>query len=149
MKIPDIQMEAIRNCGKLHDIGKIAIPDSLLKAPKILNIAEKAQIELHPIIGVRIVAPLRFLENGWPLIRSHHERYDGNGYPDGLRGDSIPLIARILAVADAFDAMTSNRPYRNKLDINRALKELEINSGTQFDPLIVETFLELLKAKRP
>jgi putative nucleotidyltransferase with HDIG domain len=145
LKVSDMEIESLRRCGKLHDIGKIAIPDSLLKAPKILSITEKAQIELHPIIGVRIVAPLKFLEYGVSVIRSHHERYDGNGYPDGIRGRSIPMVARILSVADAFDAMTSDRAYRRKLDLNEAMKELELNSGTQFDPVVVETFLKLLR----
>lgn len=145
MKISEMEVEALRRCGKLHDIGKIAIPDNLLKTPKILTITEKAQIELHPIIGVRIVAPLKFLEYGIVIIRSHHERYDGNGYPDGLRGHSIPMVARILSVADAFDAMTSDRPYRRKMTLETAIKELELNSGTQFDPLVVEIFLKLLR----
>ncbi|MFH1239541.1 MAG: HD domain-containing phosphohydrolase, partial [bacterium] len=145
MKVSEMEVEYIRRCGKLHDIGKIAIPDSLLKAPKILSITEKAQIELHPIIGVRILAPLKFLEYGVAIIRSHHERYDGNGYPDGLRGQSIPMVARILSVADAFDAMTSDRPYRRKMELPMAIKEIELNSGTQFDPVVVEAFLKLLK----
>ncbi|MFH1784183.1 MAG: HD domain-containing phosphohydrolase [bacterium] len=148
LKMSDSDVDAIRKCGKLHDIGKIAIPDQLLKTPKALNVTERAQIELHPIIGVRIVAPLRFLERGLVIIRSHHERYDGTGYPDGLRGESIPFIARILSVADAFDAMTSNRPYRNKMNIEKAMEELEFHRGTQFDPIIVDTFLSILESRK-
>jgi HD-GYP domain-containing protein (c-di-GMP phosphodiesterase class II) len=113
-----------------------------------LTPSEWAEIHLHTIRGVEILLPLKFLESGFSLVRNHHERYDGTGYPDGLSSDSIPFLARILAVADAFDAMTSKRPYRRPLTFNEAVKEIKLNSGTQFDPDIVETFAQITDSIR-
>lgn len=99
----------------------------------------------HPTIGAQIVAPIRFLGEAAEVIRHHHERFDGNGYPDGLKGEQIPLAARIFAVADSFDAMTSDRPYRRARSLELALSEIDDGSGSQFDPQIVGVFLDLIE----
>lgn len=141
------EMEMIRFCGILHDIGKIGISDSLLNKPSKLNEEEYRIIKEHPVLGEQIVKQIKFLRSGLSLIRHHHERYNGRGYPDGLKGEKIPLLARILSVADAFDAMTSHRPYRKALSIQEAMEELKRKAGTQFDPKIVEIFCNILKKK--
>jgi len=141
------EMEMIKFCGLLHDIGKIGVSDSLLNKPSRLSEEEYRIIKEHPVIGEQIVKQIKFLKPGLPLIRHHHERYDGRGYPDELKGEEIPLLARILSVADAFDAMVSNRPYRKALSIQEAMKELKQKAGTQFDPRIVEIFCRILKKK--
>lgn len=137
-------IQTIRYAGRLHDIGKIAISDAILQKPGRLTPQERAEIEKHPSKGAEMLAPLRFLRNAIPIIKHHHERYDGKGYPDGLKGNFIPFISRIICVADAFDAMTSERPYRKKIDDEDALRELCNNSGNQFDPKIVTVFEEIL-----
>ncbi|MBL7092100.1 MAG: HD domain-containing protein, partial [Candidatus Omnitrophica bacterium] len=115
--------------------------------PGPLTEGERAIIQLHPIKGVEMLAPLKFLESGFPLIKHHHERLDGNGYPQGLKKTDIPIIARIFTCADAFDAMASDRPYRTKLPLKKAIEELEKNAGSQFDPYVVKRFVSLLKRK--
>lgn len=105
-------------------------------------------IKKHPVMGEKIIEPLNLLKEAREMIKYHHERYDGNGYPEGLRGEKIPFLARILAVADAFDAMTSTRPYRKSLSEENALRELEAHKGTQFDPQIVEAFIRGRKKKK-
>jgi len=139
------QVEMIKFCGLLHDIGKIGIKDTLLNKPSTLSREEYEVIKKHPVIGKKIIEKVEFLKEGLPLIYHHHERYDGKGYPDGLKGEEIPLLARILSVADAFDAMVSNRPYRKALSVEEAIGELKKNAGTQFDPLIVQIFCMILK----
>jgi putative nucleotidyltransferase with HDIG domain len=134
-------------CGRLHDIGKIAVSDAILNKPGPLTAAERAEIQLHPIKAVEILSNLKFLERGIPAIRHHHERYDGTGYPDGLKGGDIPLLARILGCADAFDAMTSDRAYRMKMTIEGAVSELQKNRARQFDPDIIDAFLRTLGRK--
>jgi HD-GYP domain-containing protein (c-di-GMP phosphodiesterase class II) len=129
----------------LHDIGKVGIPENILCKGGPLNGAEWDVMRTHPVIGAQIVAPMSFLTTTVELIRHHHERFDGSGYPDGLRGDSIPLPARIFAVADSFDAMTSDRPYRGSIGIERALAEIRGGSGTQFDPEVVRVFVEMIE----
>lgn len=138
------EMEAIRFTGKLHDIGKIAIPDYILDKPGKLTVSERAQIELHPTRGAEMLESLKFLHEGLCVVRNHHERYDGRGYPDGLLGESIPPIARITALADAFDAMTTDRSYRKAMGVPDAILEIKRHMGTQFDPRMAETFLEIL-----
>ena len=103
----------------------------------------------HPIIGAQIVAPIAFLADTVELIRHHHERFDGSGYPDGLEGESIPLGARIFSVADSFDAMTSDRPYRDSIGVERALEELRNGAGSQFDPLVVGVFVDMVESQQP
>jgi putative nucleotidyltransferase with HDIG domain len=137
--------QKIKSCGPLHDIGKIGINDYILNKAERLTAEEFSHIKAHPIIGVNIVSPLGLDRDELAIIRNHHERWDGEGYPDGLEMDYIPGLARILAVADAFDAMSSDRAYRNSLPLNTCLKEIKNNSGSQFDPDVVEAALFVLK----
>jgi HD-GYP domain-containing protein (c-di-GMP phosphodiesterase class II) len=128
----------------LHDLGKVGVPEAVLCKPGPLDEAEWAVMREHPTIGAQIVAPIRFLADAVEIVRSHHERWDGAGYPRGLRGEAIPLAARIFAVADSFDAMTSDRPYRAALPLEHALDEIAAGAGTQFDPDVARAFLELV-----
>ena len=144
VNLTEAEMDAIRYTGKLHDIGKIAVPDHILDKPGKLTVAERAQIELHPSRGAEMLESLKFLHDGICVVRNHHERYDGRGYPDGLVGNTIPLIARVVSLADAFDAMTTDRSYRKAMSVPDAILEIKRHTGTQFDPRISEAFLELL-----
>ena len=138
------EIKTLELSALLHDVGKIGIPDSILRKPGRLTDEEYAVIKSHPLRGVKILEPIENIRHILPGIRHHHERYDGKGYPDGLKGKKIPFYARIIAVADAFDAMTSDRPYRKGLPIEIARKEIEENSGTQFDPECADAFLREL-----
>lgn len=133
--------ETLQMAALLHDVGKIGIPDYILNKNGRLTPEEFEEIKKHSIIGATILQPIKELSDLTKEIRSHQECYDGSGYPDGLAGNDIPLIARIIAVADAFDAMTTNRPYRKKKTVEEAIQELKAKSGTQFDPIIVSAFL--------
>lgn len=135
----------IEHAGLLHDIGKIGLVDKILKKLGKLNDEEWEIVKKHAQRGVEILAPLRFLSEEKKIILHHHERYDGKGYPGKLKGEDIPLESRILAVCDTFDAMNSNRPYRNALSREVIISELKKNSGKQLDSSIVNIFLELLK----
>ncbi len=135
------------NAALLHDIGKIGIPESILNKPGKLTDEEYDIIKTHPVKGCSILRPMKALKNLLPAIRHHHERYDGRGYPDGFAGRSIPMAARILTVADAFDAMTSNRVYRKSPGEEFALKQLYEQSGTQFDPNLARAFIEIINAR--
>jgi HD-GYP domain-containing protein (c-di-GMP phosphodiesterase class II) len=126
----------------LHDIGKVAIPDGILFKTGALDREERRVMERHPVIGEEIVSEIAFLEPARPLIRHHHERWDGAGYPDGLRGEEIPLAARVFALADALDALTSDRPYRAAIGIAEAREVLECSDG-QFDPTVMEAFASI------
>lgn len=139
------ELELLYLCGIVHDVGKIAVPENVLNKPGSLSPEEFKQIMLHPERGAAILSHISFLDKIVPVILSHHERYDGTGYPRGLKGEEIPLLARILSVADAFDAMTSDRSYRKALPLDKVIQELKNNAGTQFDPKVVEVFLKLLK----
>jgi putative nucleotidyltransferase with HDIG domain len=144
------ELEVLRYAAEVHDIGKISIPDFILNKPGRLTSAERAMIELHPIKGAEILEPLDFLKEALPIVRHHHERYDGTGYPDGLDKDRIPIMARIITCADSFDAMTSERPYRRrKLTVEEAITEIRNNTGSQFDPRIASNFIKLLQHSRP
>lgn len=134
--------ESIQFGGYLHDIGKIGVRDTILMKPGNLTEEEMVEIKLHPVIGESIVRPLKFLPAERELILYHHERFDGMGYPYGLAKDKIPLLARILAVADTYDAMTSTRPYRPAMKHEIAVAELKNNVGSQFDPVVVRAFLQ-------
>ena len=136
-------LQRLESNAPLHDIGKIGISDNILNKPGRLTDDEFNHIKSHPMIGVNIVTPLGLDEDELAIIRNHHERWDGNGYPDGLRGKEIPKLARILAVADAFDAMTSDRAYRKALPASACLEELKKNSGLQFDPDVLESSLPI------
>ena len=146
MKFPLRHCEIIRRAALLHDIGKIAIKDNILLKPEPLTPDEFAQIKIHPVKGADILASLPFLREEAALIRYHHEGFDGHGYPDGLKGSRIEPGSRILAVADSFDAMTSDRPYRKALSIDIASQELLKCKGCQFDPDVVDAFLRILSA---
>ncbi len=139
------EIELAYFCGIMHDIGKIGIPESILNKPGKLTPEEYKQIMQHPTKGATILSHINWLDKVLPVINCHHERYDGTGYPLGLAGEEIPLISRILAVADAFDAMTTDRCYRPALSLEEALSELKANAGKQFDPFIVSTFIQILE----
>ncbi len=137
-------IEDLRDACQLHDLGKIGVHDSILSKPGALTQEEFDEIKKHAEKGAQILEPLKFLGNVIDIVKHHHERWDGKGYPDELKGEFIPLGARIMAVADSFDAMTSARPYR-KVSLSRqeAIEEIKKNSGTQFDPKVVEAFLKV------
>jgi ribonuclease P protein subunit RPR2 len=124
----------------LHDIGKVGIPESILCKAGPLTDLEWVVMRSHPNQGARIVEPIPFMGEAVEIVRSHHERFDGGGYPRGLRGEEIPIAARIFAIADSFDAMTSDRPYRSALTTEAAVAEIRAGAGTQFDPTCVEAF---------
>lgn len=134
---------AIRHGGPLHDVGKIDVDRAILAKPAALDADELATVRRHPLVGAQLVARVRSLRHSVDCVLHHHERWDGTGYPHGLAREAIPLEARILAVADAYDAMTSNRPYRSPVAHDDALRELERCAGTQFDPTVVAAFIGL------
>lgn len=138
-------LKTLRIGGLFHDIGKIGIPDSILLKDERLTPEEYSEIKHHPSIGTHILSNATIFSNIIPIVKHHHERYDGRGYPENLKGEDIPFLARIATVADAFDAMSSKRTYRNSLDIDTIIDEIQKNSGTQFDPKIAEVFLDILK----
>ena len=138
------QARIVRYAGVLHDIGKIGVRESVLRKPGSLTAAEQQELRKHTEYGAAIVTPMRFAADVAPIILCHHEHWDGTGYPYGLKGEQIPLGARIISVVDAFDAMTSDRPYRDSLGVPEALRRLGEGSATQWDPRVVETFLQLL-----
>lgn len=140
-------VDTIRHASRLHDIGKIGIDDSILKKPSRLSDAEMDIMRGHPNVGENILKPVKYLSHILPIIRHHHERFDGGGYPDGLKSDEIPLAARIISVVDTFDAMRSSRPYRDKMKLDPVLEELERVAGSQLDPLIVQSFLDIIHNK--
>jgi ribonuclease P protein subunit RPR2 len=124
----------------LHDIGKVAVPDAILYKPGKLTDKERALMAQHPVIGAEIVSGIEFLGEAPKIIRSHHEHWDGSGYPDGLAGEEIPLSARVFAVADVLDALTTDRPYRPASPLAVAREMIVAGSGTQFDPQVIEAF---------
>ena len=142
--LPEEQLRILRIGGLFHDIGKIGIPDNILQKESKLTDDEYSQIKNHPSIGVHILGSAEIFKDIIPIVKHHHERYDGRGYPSGLKGEEIPYIARIAAVADTFDAMTSKRSYRDALDLQVVKDEIKRCEGTQFDPEIAEVFLEIL-----
>jgi putative nucleotidyltransferase with HDIG domain len=133
-------VDNIRKGALLHDIGKIAIPDSILKKPSRLSAAEWEKVKLHPVLGYGLIKEIKLVREIGNIILYHHERYDGKGYPKGLKAESIPLEARIFAVADALDAITSHRPYRKERDFRAARKGIQENRASQFDPRVVDAF---------
>jgi len=145
MRLPKQEIENIRYAGLLHDIGKIGIKDGILIKSEKLTEEEYAEIKLHPLKGEEIIKSLPFLHKVTKIIRHHHERFDGKGYPDCIMGENIELGARILALADAFDAMTTKRTYHDALILEEAKDELIKNRGTQFDPYLVDCFIQILK----
>jgi len=143
MKVPQQQLPVIARAAFLHDIGKMAIPDSVLRKPGPLNEDEKKIMRTHCDVGYNMVTRIPFLREAAQIVLAHQEYFDGTGYPRGLKGEQIPLGARIFAVADALDAMVSDRPYRKALSIQYARDEINRCSGTQFDPRVVDVFLSL------
>ncbi len=138
------EKEDLQIATLLHDIGKVGLSNRLLQKNN-LSVKESLDIRLHPVKGVHLIEPLAFSHTIISAIRHHHERWDGNGYPDGLAGEDIPLLARIITVADSYDAMVSDRPYRHGLSVNKVQEEIERNAGIQFDPSMVEIFLRQIK----
>ena len=142
MRVNAAELEALEWGGLLHDVGKIGVPDRVLLKPERLTKEERTIMNSHPVLGAQIIAPVTRLAPELPIIRHHHEWYNGSGYPDRLIGDEIPKLARILHVADAFEAMTAQRPYRmTPLTIEQALGELRKFAGVQFDPVVVDAFV--------
>jgi HD-GYP domain-containing protein (c-di-GMP phosphodiesterase class II) len=147
MDLPEMMIEGVHFGSLIHDLGKISIPAEILTRPRRLTSLEMQMMQTHPQAGYEIVMGIDF---PWPvaeMILQHHERMDGTGYPNGLKGDEIPLESRILAVADVVDAMTSHRPYRAGLGIDKALEEIERNRGTYYDPLVVDACVRLFREK--
>jgi len=136
------EQDVLYRGGIIHDIGKIGVPDSILLKPGQLDYEERVKMNLHPIIGDNIVAPLQSSADLRPVIRHHHERYDGTGYPDRLASDQIPLLARIVSVCDAYDALISDRPYRDHLSHEEAVAVLQNGAGKQWDPQIVKLVVD-------
>jgi HD-GYP domain-containing protein (c-di-GMP phosphodiesterase class II) len=147
-------IDLIYTAALFHDVGKIAVPDEVLFKPKNLTAKEWAKMRLHPVVGAELFAQSREAERLFReadkkqlailAIRHHHERWDGSGYPDKLAGEQIPLPSRVLAIADAFDAMTTDRPYKKEMDVNEALQEIVTFSGKQFDPCLVGLLMRIM-----
>jgi putative nucleotidyltransferase with HDIG domain len=143
MGLPEEQKRAIGLGALLHDIGKIAVADRILLKPDRLNAEEQDEVRRHPVNGYRLLKPIRSLAEAAEIVYAHHERFDGTGYPRGLQGDRIPLGARIFAVADVFDALTSDRPYRRSSRYHEAASIISKESGGHFDPLVAAAFLSI------
>ena len=141
-------VEKLEIISYLHDVGKIGIAENILNKPSALTDEEYEEIKLHPFIGYKILQSVEFLKDHLDVVLYHQERYDGTGYPAGLKNKEIPFAARMLAVVDAFDAMTSTRPFRQKMKVEAAIQELRANMGKQFDPDLTESFLKMLAQKK-
>ena len=146
--LSDDEIAAVKLGALFHDIGTIGVPESVLRKPGALDEREWNEVKAHATIGANLLANVPMLERVRPIVLSHHERYDGTGYPQGLREDQIPLAAQIIAVADAFQAMTAERPYRRAMSSKDAQKELRANAGTQFNPVVVEAFIALVAGEK-
>ncbi len=146
MNLDSGDIRDLRLAGLLHDVGKIAIQTNILQKPDRLSSTEYENIKQHPASGSQIVEGIENSERMSAAIRHHHERWDGTGYPDGLKAESIPLLARILALADAFDSMYAGRPYKDSLSMTQVLAEVQQTSGTQFDPNVAAVFVRGLSA---
>lgn len=145
--LDDEHLHVLNDAGVLHDIGKIGIKDDILLKPTPLNPDEAKLMQQHPLIGEAILKPVRSLQRVVTMVRHHHERFDGGGYPSGLKGEAVPLGARILAVVDTYDAMITDRPYRKRLSIDEAKAELKRHAGSQYDPALVAAWIEILDDK--
>ena len=141
----DEDIRRLRIGGLFHDVGKIGVPDSILQKNAKLTDDEYSQIKNHPTIGAHILSTASIFQDIIPIVKHHHERYDGNGYHSRLKGEEIPYLSRIAAIADSFDAMTSRRVYRDSLPMDIVISEIEKNKGTQFDPQVADAFLDILK----
>ena len=147
LQFDEESLDALRFGSLFHDIGKIAVPDQILTKPDSLSYWEYAQMKLHSAEGARIVAKFSRLSAAVPIIRHHHERWDGEGYPDGLAGEAIPLEAAVVGLADAWDAMTTHRPYAAALSTEEALEEIRKNRGSQFVPVVVDAFFAATRSR--
>ncbi len=150
LKLSNSQMEILRLSAILHDIGKIGVPDTILLKPNTLTPEEYDIVQQHPKQGASILQPMsdrKLIKQVIVIIRHHHEQFDGSGYPHGLTGDSIPYLSRIITLADSFDAMTSDRPYRKKMSKSLAIQEIKKGAGIQFDPILANTFIEALEGE--
>jgi HD-GYP domain-containing protein (c-di-GMP phosphodiesterase class II) len=148
MKLNEYDIELLANLANLHDLGKIQVDLSVLNKPGSFNKADWEEVKKHPLVGYNIVKEITFLKSEASAILHHHERMDGKGYPDGIKGDEISLYSKILMVADSYDAMTTDRPYRMALTTQEAIDELNRNSGTQFDPKVCSIMVELLEGEQ-
>ncbi len=148
LNLPPDQMKTLKIGALFHDIGKIGIPDAILLKTDKLTDDEYSEIKNHPAIGAHILSNASIFADIIPIVKHHHERYDGKGYPSRLAGEDIPYLARIVSVADTFDAMTSHRSYRQALDFDYTMNEIERCKGTQFDPAIADVFLEILRTNK-
>lgn len=148
---PELNSPELHYGFLLHDIGKIGVPEAILSKTGPLSNEEMRLMRTHPLIGVQIIAPMKRIlsDRTIEVVRHHHERFDGSGYPDKLRGEEIPMSARIFAVVDAFDAMTTDRPYRRALPVEEAIRRLDAGSGYQFDPEVVGAFTKLMAERAP
>ena len=144
LNLSDQDLKTLHVGGLFHDIGKIGIPDSILLKESSLTNDEYSQIKNHPSIGAHILCNAKIFQNIIPIVKHHHERYDGTGYPSQLKGDDIPYLVRITTIADSFDAMSSKRNYRNELSPEHIIEEIQRNKGTQFDSEIADVFLDIL-----
>jgi HD-GYP domain-containing protein (c-di-GMP phosphodiesterase class II) len=142
--LSDAAAETVAQAGLLHDLGKIGIPEAILRKPGALSPEEWELMRSHPLTGAQILAPLEFFEDGAVIVRHHHERLDGSGYPDCLAGAAIPVGARIVAIADVYDALTSDRPYRGALPAGEAIRQLRSQGGRGLDGELVECFVDVL-----
>lgn len=145
VNLPDDQIRLLQIGGLFHDIGKIGVPDNILLKESKLTEIEYSEIKNHPSIGVHILSTATIFKDIIPIIKHHHERYDGHGYPSQLKGNNIPYLARITTIADSFDAMSSKRTYRDSLPLETVIAEFEKCKGTQFDPELTDLFLDILK----
>jgi putative nucleotidyltransferase with HDIG domain len=147
MGLPENKIGLLRNAALLHDIGKFGIQEAILNKSSDLTDEDVEIIRKHPVIGEDILKPVSLDRELLAVVREHHERYDGTGYPDKLRGSEIDMLASIVSVADSYDAMTSHRAYRKNLTKGEAIAQLKQSSGTQFDPKVVESFIEVLNSQ--
>jgi len=145
MGIDDEQLVHIRRGTLLHDVGKMAIPDAILFKPGALTDEELEQFQQHPILGYQLLLPISFLQPALDIVYCHHERWDGSGYPRGLKGEDIPLSARIFAVVDVWDALVSERPFRRSTPKDEAIASMKDQAGKKFDPQVVEAFLKIIQ----
>jgi HD-GYP domain-containing protein (c-di-GMP phosphodiesterase class II) len=148
LELPKDEVESVKQAAILHDLGKIGISERILLKKSKLTRREFDEIKKHPQIAADIIRPIHFLHKIIPLVLHHHERWDGKGYPSGLKGEEIVIGARIIAIADIYQALISNRPYRKAYGQNEAIDIIKDGSGSQFDPKIVEVFLQIIRHKK-
>jgi response regulator RpfG family c-di-GMP phosphodiesterase len=148
LELTEHDIETVKHSALMHDIGKIGMSEKILRKEGGLSAAEFELMKQHPCTGAQILSPVRAFSRYVPGVRHHHERYDGKGYPDGISGEDIPVSARIILIADTFDAITSDRSYRRARTVSYAVKQFEANAGTQFDPKMVKAFMNLLRDRK-